>query len=77
MNKIIVLLIFIIIIPFLLLWISILFYLLDEIIGGISGVIVACIGTLITCLTVKEFIDYWIFKRFIKISKKNWILLKS
>lgn len=34
-----------------------LFYLLDEIIGGISGVIVACIGTLLTCFTVKEFID--------------------
>ncbi|MFP7474249.1 hypothetical protein SFC55_25015 [Niallia taxi] len=74
--KKIVLIYFILFLLFLL-WIWMLFYFLGEIIGGISGVIVASIGALLTCYAVKEFIDYWNFRRFLELSKNRYNVLEE
>jgi len=69
--------VYIIIFALLLLWIWLLFYMLNEIIGGITGVIVACIGTLLTCYIVKERIDRRNFMLFLEASKVRLEVLEE
>ncbi|MGG0739643.1 hypothetical protein [Niallia taxi] len=66
-----------IIFTLLLCWIWMLFYILNELIGGIVGVVVACLATLLTCYIVKERIDRRIFIHFLEASKERLHVLEE
>lgn len=66
-----------IIFTLLLCWIWMLFYILNELIGGIVGVVVACLATLLTCYIVKERIDRRIFMHFLEASKERLHVLEE
>lgn len=66
-----------IIFTLLLCWIWMLFYMLNELIGGIVGVVVACLATLLTCYIVKERIDRRIFMHFLEASKERLHVLEE
>lgn len=61
----------------LLCWIWMLFYILNELVGGIVGVVVACLATLLTCYIVKERIDRQIFMHFLEASKERLHVLEE
>ncbi|MED4054201.1 hypothetical protein P4654_08560 [Niallia taxi] len=66
-----------IIFTLLLCWIWMLFYIVNELIGGIVGVVVACLATLITCYIVKERIERRIFMHFLEASKERLHVLEE
>ncbi|MCM3216391.1 hypothetical protein M3612_18055 [Niallia taxi] len=66
-----------IIFTLLLCWIWMLFYILNELVGGIVGVVVACLATLLTCYIVKERIDRRIFMHFLEASKERLHVLEE
>lgn len=62
---------------FLLLWIAMLFYILNEIIGGKSGFAVACIGTLFTLYGVKKSLDHRNMELYLDSAKERLLVLEE
>lgn len=68
---------YVIIFTLLLCWIWMLFYMFNELIDGIVGVVLACLATLLTCYIVKERIDRRIFMHFLEASKERLHVLEE